>query len=53
MTLDLRVACDGAGRTVSVKMGDDVIANNVAVPNTAGWQAWQTVTINDVVLNRR
>ena len=48
--LDLRVACDGAGRTISVNMGDDVIADNVTIPNTAGWQTWQTVNLNDVVL---
>jgi hypothetical protein len=31
-------------------MDGTVIANNVAIPNTTGWQAWQTVTLKNVAL---
>lgn len=48
--MDLRVACNGTGRTLSVSMDGTTIANNVAIPNTGGWQAWQTVRVNDLVL---
>ncbi len=49
--IDLRVACDGDSRTVSMTMDGANIANNIAIPNTGGWQAWQTITVNDVQLN--
>ncbi len=48
--LALRVACNGTGRTVSVAMDDAVIANNIAIPNTTGWQTWQTVIVKDINL---
>ena len=48
--LDFRVACSGTGRTVSVSMDGTTIANNVAIPNTAGWQTWQTVTLKNIPL---
>jgi len=46
----LRVACSGDGRTLSVAMDGVNIAANVAIPNTAGWQNWQTVTVKDINL---
>lgn len=42
--LDLRVASDGAGKTLTFAIGNTNIASEVVVPNTAGWQTWQTVT---------
>jgi GH35 family endo-1,4-beta-xylanase len=48
--LDFRVACDGTGRTVTVSMDGTNIANDVAIPNTAGWQTWQTVTVKNIPL---
>jgi len=48
--LDFRVACSGTGRTVSVSMDGTTIANNVTIPNTAGWQTWQTVTLKNIPL---
>lgn len=48
--LDLRVACNGTGRTVTLTMDGTVIANNVAIPNTAAWQTWQTVTLKNIAL---
>ncbi len=49
--IELRVACEGAGRTISLEMDGEVIAQDVAIPNTGGWQTWQTVTVNDVELS--
>lgn len=48
--LDLRVACNGDGRTVSFAMDGTDIATNIAIPNTNGWQAWTTTSVNNVPL---
>jgi len=48
--MDLRIACNGAGRTLSVSMDGVAIANNIAIPNTAGWQTWQTVKVSNLNL---
>ncbi len=48
--LQFRVACNGDDRTVSVAMDGEDIATNVAIPNTTGWQVWQTVTVNNIEL---
>jgi len=48
--LDLRVACSGDSRTLSITMDGNTIANNVAIPNTTGWQSWQTITVKNVNL---
>ena len=49
-TLTLRVACQGDGRTLSVAANGVTIANNVAIPNTGGWQTWQDVVIPNITL---
>ena len=49
-SLAIRSAVNGTDRTVSVTMDGEAIATNVAIPNTTGWQVWQTVTVNDIVL---
>ncbi|GAL84876.1 endoglucanase-like protein [Sporocytophaga myxococcoides] len=48
--LDLRIAANGDGRTVTVAMDGVNIASNIAIPNTVGWQTWQTVKVKDVNL---
>jgi hypothetical protein len=48
--LDFRVACNGATRTVSVSMDGKTIANNIAIPNTGGWQTWTTTTVKNIDL---
>ncbi len=48
--LNLRVACNGDARTLSVAMDGVDIATDVAIPNTAGWQTWQTVKLDNVHL---
>ena len=48
--IDLRVACNGDGRTISLSMDNMTLVADMAIPNTTGWQAWQTVTLNEVEL---
>ncbi len=50
--ISLRVACEGAGRTVAVAMDGTNLpnANAIAIPNTTAWQSWTTVTIPNVPL---
>ena len=47
--LALRVASPYDGRTVGVEI-DGNSTGSVNVPNTAGWQSWQTIRANDVYL---
>lgn len=49
--IDIRVACDGTGRTLDLEVNGTPIASDIAIPNTGGWQTWETVTIDDVVLS--
>jgi poly(3-hydroxybutyrate) depolymerase len=48
--LDLRVASNGDGRTLSFTMDGTPVATNVAIPNTEGWQTWVTTSVNSVSL---
>lgn len=48
--LDIRAAASGDGRTVSFAMDGTTFANNVAIPNTAGWQTWTTVSVKNIPL---
>ena len=49
--LTLRVSCNADGRTVSVSAKDVVVAKDVAIPNTAGWQTWQDVKVTGIQLD--
>lgn len=49
-SIDIRVACDMDDRTISLSSDGDAIASDIAIPNTGGWQEWQTVTVSDVEL---
>ena len=48
--MNLRVACNGDDRTINVAMDGVILANNIALPNTAGWQSWQTVKVTNLTL---
>ncbi len=50
--MDLRAACSGTGRTVSLAIDGTTFANNLAIPNTAGWQTWQTVSVKNIPLTQ-
>lgn len=49
-SLDLRVACDGTGRTLHVEMDGANLTGPITVPSTGGWQTWATVTVNNLNL---
>lgn len=48
--LEVRVASINSGRTFHVEMDGANISGTIAVPNTGGWQAWQSVTISNINL---
>ncbi len=47
--IDARVAAISAGRAFRIEIDGATIAT-INVPNTGGWQNWQTVTVNNVTL---
>jgi len=46
----LRASTDGDGKTVSLTSNGAVLAENVPITNTLGWQEWTDITIPDVEL---
>jgi len=48
--IDLRVACKGTGRTISLSSGGKDIVPSIDIPDTGDWQAWETVTVENVEL---
>ena len=48
--LDLRAACNGDARTVNITVDGKALTGNIALPNTAGWQTWQTISVNNLPL---
>jgi Carbohydrate binding module (family 6)/PLD-like domain len=49
--LDVRVASAGAGGTFHIEVNGFNKTGTVTVPNTGGWQAWQTVRVSAVTLS--
>lgn len=49
-TIVLRAACELDGRTVSIYSNGNLVAPNIPIPNTGGWQTWADVTFNNVQL---
>ena len=48
--LDVRVAKDGTGGLFHIEIDGVDITGPISVPNTGGWQVWETVTLNDISL---
>ncbi|MBO9703471.1 MAG: family 43 glycosylhydrolase [Sporocytophaga sp.] len=48
--LQLKVAADGDGKKMHVEVDGTDVTGTINIPNTKGWQAWETITINDVSL---
>jgi hypothetical protein len=46
----LRASTDGDGKTISLSADGVSLANDVAVTNTAGWQEWTDVIVENVQL---
>jgi GH18 family chitinase len=49
-SLSMRVAAITAGLTFHVELNGTNISGPITVPNTGGWQNWQTVTVNNISL---
>jgi len=49
-TLSARVATPNAGKTFHVELDAQNISGTIAVPNTGGFQTWQTVTVTTPAL---
>jgi len=50
-SVDVRAACNGTGRTISLQANGKSLASDLAIPNTGGWQAWENVTVNELKLD--
>lgn len=48
--IDVRVASDGGGGNFRFSVNDVFVSKAKYVPNSGGWQAWQDLTLEDVVL---
>ena len=48
--LELRVASASTGGTVRVEVDGVDVTGTLVVPNTGGWQAWQTIRKEGIVL---
>lgn len=48
--ITIRAACSGDNKTISLEADGSVLANDITIPNTGGWQEWTDVTINDISL---
>jgi predicted Rdx family selenoprotein len=48
--LDFRVASSGTGGTFHIEVNGVNITGSVSVPNTGGWQTWQTIRVSGVTL---
>ncbi len=51
-TLSARVAATAAGKTFHVELDGVNVSGTLTVPNTGGWQTWQTVTA-DIIIDDR
>ncbi len=49
-SVDVRVASDGAGGTFHIEVDGANATGPITVPNTGGWQTWQTITKTGVSL---
>lgn len=47
----LRIAAGGDNGRFHLSIGDADITPSIAVANTGSWQSWQTITIQDVILD--
>ncbi len=49
--LDLRIAADGDGKVFHIEFDGKDVTGPIAIPNTGGWQSWETITLNGISLN--
>lgn len=46
----IRASCNGDDRTVTLESDGQVIAKDIAIPNTGGWQEWTDVVVEGLEL---
>ncbi|GAL84854.1 carbohydrate-binding family 6 protein [Sporocytophaga myxococcoides] len=49
-SLDVRAAADGDGKIFHIEVDGIDITGPINIPNTQGWQTWQTVTLRNINL---
>jgi Tol biopolymer transport system component len=49
-SLQVRVAAASSGGIIHVEMNGINVSGTITIPNTGGWQTWQTVTLNTTAL---
>jgi subtilisin family serine protease len=50
-TLELRLSAAGSGGVLHLEVDGTDVTGAVAVPNTGGWQTWQSVVVPGIALN--
>lgn len=50
-SLDMRVAADGDGKVFHIEFDGKDVTGPIAIPNTGGWQSWETIILNGISLN--
>lgn len=50
-TLELRLSAPGTGGVLHLEVDGTDVTGPVAVPNTGGWQTWQSVLVPGIALN--
>jgi O-glycosyl hydrolase len=48
--IEVRVAAEGSGKSFHIEMDGQNVSGPISVPNTGGWQIWQTVAVPGVHL---
>jgi O-glycosyl hydrolase len=48
--LEIRSACNGDGRTITLNFDGTATGGTIALPNTGAWQTWKTTTVNNIPL---
>jgi hypothetical protein len=49
--LDIRVASGGTGGTFHIEVNGVALTGPISVPNTGGWQTWQSIRVSGVTLS--
>ncbi len=49
-TVKFRYAISGSGSKIRLQVNDADVTGSISLPSTGGFQTWNTITINDVIL---
>jgi GH35 family endo-1,4-beta-xylanase len=50
--IELRLATEGTGKLLHIEIDGQNITGDIEVPNTAGWQKWETASLNNISLSQ-